>query len=384
MLGTLRKEIQLVVGWASVVLVLMFGDAMMAQEALAVRAGLFVWLFGVIMWGAFTVVRHAEELAHRVGEPYGTLVLTMSVTIIEVSFIVVVMLSSDADSTLARDTIFAVVMITLNGIAGLCILLGGLRHNEQSYNLNGARAFLSVIMPLSVIVLILPNFTTSTSGPTLSTVQAIIFGSLTLLLYGIFLAIQTVRHVGYFTDQPATTFAPKAVADSETVDEPAFVPEVEEQPHGEQTSALYHAVLLLVALLPVVLLTEELAHLVEDGIAAAGLPAAVAGVLVAILVLSPEAMGALRSAVSNQLQRAVNIALGSALATIGLTVPAVLLIGTLSDRHIVFGLPAEEMVLLTLTLVVASLTFNGPRTNILQGAVHLVMFIVYAVLLFNP
>ena len=144
------------------------------------------------------------------------------------------------------------------------------------------------------------------------------------------------------------------------------------------------AVLLLLALLPVVLLTEELAHIVEDGIEASGLPSAVAGVLVAILVLSPEVMGAVRASLNNQLQRAVNISLGSALATIGLTVPSVLLIGVLSDHHIVFGLPGEEVVLLSLTLIVASLTFNGPRTNILQGAVHLVLFVVYAVLLFNP
>jgi Ca2+:H+ antiporter len=381
MLKVMSKEFQLVVGWGSVALFLVFGHSMMAQDDLTVRAVLFAWLFVVIMWGAFTVVRHAEEIAHRVGEPYGTLVLTMSVTIIEVSFIVVVMLGSDADSTLARDTIFAVIMITLNGVAGLCILLGGLRHNEQTYNLHGARAFLAVIMPLSVIALVLPNHTTTTDGPTLSHVQAIVFGILTVLLYGVFLAIQTVRHAGFFTD-------PVDEGDGETSaeEEPAFARDAEDEEHGQagQTSTLYHTVLLLLALLPVVLLTEELAHIVEDGIAASGLPAAVAGVLVAILVLSPEVMGAVRASLNNQLQRAVNISLGSALATIGLTVPSVLLIGVMSDRNIIFGLPSEEVVLLILTLIVASLTFNGPRTNILQGAVHLVLFVVYAVLLFNP
>ncbi len=378
MLNLMKKEFQLVVGWGTVALFLVFGHAMMAQDDLFVRGGLFVWLFVVIMWGAFTVVRHAEEIAHRVGEPYGTLVLTMSVTIIEVSFIVVVMLSSDADSTLARDTIFAVIMITLNGVAGLCILLGGMRHNEQTYNLHGARAFLAVIMPLSVIALVLPNYTTTTEGPTLSHVQAIVFGILTVLLYGVFLAIQTVRHAGFFTDP-----VDEGDGEASSEEEPAFVHD-EEHGHTAQTSTLYHTVLLLLALLPVVLLTEELAHIVEDGIEASGLPSAVAGVLVAILVLSPEVMGAVRASLNNQLQRAVNISLGSALATIGLTVPSVLLIGVLSDRHIVFGLPGEEVVLLILTLIVASLTFNGPRTNILQGAVHLVLFVVYAVLLFNP
>jgi Ca2+:H+ antiporter len=378
MLGTLKREVQLVAGWISVALFMVFGPTMMAQDSVAIRAGLFLWLFVVIMWGAFTVVRHAEEIAHRVGEPYGTLVLTMSVTVIEVSFIVVVMLGSDADSTLARDTIFAVTMITLNGMAGLCILLGGLRHEQQSYNLLGARAFLGVIVPLATIALILPNFTTTTEGPTLSHIQAIIFGIMTLLLYGVFLGIQTVRHSSFFKDP----------GDAATTDEPAFADEEDDDAHGHaadgETSTLYHVVMLLLALLPVVLLTEELAHIVEDGIAALGLPEALAGLLVAILVLSPEAMGAIRAAIGNQLQRSVNIAAGSALATIGLTVPSVLLIGVMTDRHIVFGLPAEEMVLLILTLIVTMMTFNGPRTNILQGAVHLVLFAVYAVLLFNP
>jgi Ca2+:H+ antiporter len=371
MLKQLSKEIQLFVGWGTVALFLVFGETWMSIPATTVRVALFVWLFATILWGAFNVVRHAEELAHRLGEPYGTLVLTMSVTVIEVSFIFVVMLGDEAASTLARDTIFAVLMITLNGVAGICILLGGLRHQEQSYNLQGARAFLAVIMPLSVITLVLPNFTSSTPGPTLSYVQSFVFGALTILLYGVFLAIQTVRHASFFVE-PATE---------------GEEPRHDEDAHAyssDSTSSLYHAILLLASLVPVIILIEELAHIVEEGIDAIGAPDAVAGVLVAILVLSPEAVGALRAALNNKLQRAVNISLGSALATIGLTVPAVLAIGIASERLIVFGLNPEEMVLLTLTLVVASLTFGGPRTNILQGAVHLVLFVVYAVLLFDP
>jgi len=378
MLKLLSKEFQLVVGWASVAVMSVVGHALMANDTPAIRIALFAFLFGIILWGAFTVVRHAEDIAHRVGEPYGTLVLTMSVTVIEVSFIVVAMLNTGEDSTLARDTIFAVIMITLNGIAGLCILLGGLRHGEQSYNLNGARAFLAVIMPLSVIALVLPNFTTTTEGPTLSHMQAIVFGGLTFLLYGVFLGIQTVRHAGFFK-QPESAVG----FDSDQVDG-NYEDTGGNHKDDAETSTLYHVIMLLLALVPVVLLTEELAHLVDDGIDAAGLPEAIAGVLVAILVLSPEAMGALRGAMHNKLQRSVNIAAGSSLATIGLTVPSVLLIGVVADKHILFGLPPQEMVLLVLTLFVASLTFNGPRTNILQGAVHLVLFVVYAVLLFNP
>ncbi|MEJ8571866.1 calcium:proton antiporter [Microbaculum marinum] len=373
MFKLLRKEIQLVAGWGTVALVLAFGHTLTSISSMPVRAAVFLWLFGTILWGAFNVVRHAEELAHRLGEPFGTLVLTMSVTVIEVSFIFVVMLGSDADSTLARDTVFSVLMITLNGVAGICILVGGLRHQEQSYNLQGARAFLAVIMPLSVIALVLPNFTTSTPGPTLSHLQALVFGVLTIMLYGVFLAIQTVRHTGFFTEP---------VADGD-LGEDGFG-EIESEHAAGGTTSRYHTVLLLASLVPVILLTEELAHIVEDGIHAIGAPQAFAGLLVAILVLSPEAFGALRAALDNKLQRAVNISLGSALATIGLTVPSVLAIGIASDRLIQFGLNSEEMVLLTLTLVVAGLTFGGTRTNILQGAVHLVLFAVFLVLMFDP
>lgn len=377
MIANLRKEVQILFGWSTVALFLAFGSNWLAQPDPMIQGALFAWLFVTILWGAFSVVRHAEELAHRLGEPYGTLVLTMSVTIIEVSFIFVVMLRSDADSTLARDTIFAVLMLTINGMAGLCILVGGLRHKEQSYNLQGARAFLAVIMPLSVIALVLPNFTTSTDGPTLSQFQAIVFGGLTILLYGVFLAIQTVRHTGFFKD-------PVPKSEQENPEEPDIAEQMEVAASVSRTSTGYHAVMLLTALVPVVILTEMLAHIVEDGIDAIGAPEAIAGVLVAVLVLSPEAVGALRAAIANKLQRAVNISLGSALATIGLTVPSVLAIGFFSGRHIIFGLPAEEMVLLVLTLVVSALTFAGGRTNILQGAVHLVLFVVYLALLFNP
>lgn len=380
MLQILRTEIQLIAGWVSVAILLTFESALIGAEAVVPQLVVFIWLFATIMWGAFTVVRHAEELAHRLGEPYGTLILTMSVTIIEVSFIFVVMLNSDAGSTLARDTIFAVLMITLNGMAGICMLVGGMRHREQSYNLQGAQAFLAVIIPLAVVALILPNFTTSTEGPTLSHPQAVILAILTVSLYGVFLAIQTVRHTNFFTSpDEANPKLPNPDADTESEgEEPAKVINI------SQYTTRYHTILLLAALVPVVIMTEELAHIVESGIETISAPEALAGVLVAILVLSPEAVGAVRAALANQLQRAVNIALGSALATISLTVPSVLIIGVVTGRHITFGLPGEEMVLLALTLIVCTLTFSSRRTNVLQGAVHLVLFAIYAMLLFNP
>ncbi len=378
MLATLRRELQIPVGWTAVAVSLLMGDRILAAPGAVVELLLFVVLFAIILWGAFTVVRHAEEIAHRVGEPYGTLVLTMSVTVIEVSFIVVVMLDGPADATLARDTVFAVLMITLNGVAGLCILLGGLRHSQQTYNLEGARAFLAVIMPVSIFALVLPNFTTSTPGPTLSFLQAGVLAVLVLLLYAVFLGIQTIRHAGFFRD-PAVAEPGNA---GDQVDEPEFADH--ETGAEEARSTGYHTVLLLLAILPVIVLTEQLAHIVHDGIEAAGAPLALGGVVVAILVLSPESMGALKAAVANKLQRSVNIALGSALATIGLTVPAVLAVSVWFGTHVTLGLPAEEMLLLMLTLVTCMLTFGGVRTNVLQGAVHLVLFAVYVLLLFDP
>lgn len=378
MLATLRRELQIPVGWAAVAASLLMGGQALAAPGPAAELVLFIVLFAIILWGAFTVVRHAEEIAHRLGEPYGTLVLTMSVTVIEVSFIVVVMLDGPADATLARDTVFAVLMITLNGVAGLCILLGGLRHSQQTYNLEGARAFLAVIMPVSVFALVLPNFTTSTPGPTLSFLQAGVLAVLVLLLYAVFLGIQTIRHAGFFRD-PAVAEPGNA---GDQVDEPEFADHETGEAEGRSTG--YHTLLLLLAILPVIVLTEQLAHIVHDGIEAAGAPLALGGVVVAILVLSPESMGALKAAVANKLQRSVNIALGSALATIGLTVPAVLAVGVWFGTYVTLGLPAEEMLLLVLTLVTCMLTFGGVRTNVLQGAVHLVLFAVYVLLLFDP
>jgi Ca2+:H+ antiporter len=312
------------------------------------------------------VVRHAEHLAEKLGEPYGTLSLTLSVTIIEVAFIVTAIATSTGSTPVARDAVFAVVMLMLNGTIGLCLLLGGLRHHEQTFNLPGARAFLSVVIPLAVFALILPNFTVVEPGPVLSTPQAIYIAILTLALYGVFLAMQTVRHKSFFQDP--------AEADG------SALPDA----HNGGRSVRYHTVCLLLTLLPAVYLTEELGHIVEHAVKIAQAPQGLVGVIVAVLVLAPEAMGALQATLRNRLQRAVNIALGSVLATIGLTIPAVLVLGVLRNTPTVLGLDQKEMVLLAVTLIVSTITFGGDRTNMLQGAVHIVMFLVFGLLLFHP
>src|SRR6478752_6596232 len=202
MLTMLKREAQVPVVWITGALFLLFGKGWFAAagDQAALTLLLFGWLFVAILWGAFGVVRHAEHLAEKLGEPYGTLILTMSVTIIEVAFIVTAIATATGSSPVARDAVFAVVMIMLNGTIGLCLLLGGLRHHEQSYNLPGARAFLSVVIPLAVFALILPNFTAVAPGPVLSTPQAVTIAVLTLVLYGVFLTMQTVRHRSFFQD----------------------------------------------------------------------------------------------------------------------------------------------------------------------------------------
>jgi len=373
MLKLIRNEAQIGAVWLTAALFLIFGKGWFAAAASSTGLTLllFAWLFAAILWGAFGVVRHAEHLAETLGEPYGTLILTMSVTIIEVAFIVTAIATSTGSSPVARDAVFAVVMIMLNGTIGLCLLLGGWRHREQTYNLPGARAFLSVVIPLAVFALILPNFTARTPGPILSTPQAITIAVLTLVLYIVFLAMQTVRHRSFFQDP--------IEADGSAL--PEAPPEAA---HAGANPIAFHTVGLLLTLLPAVYLTEELGHIVDHAVKAMSAPAALAGVIVAVLVLAPEAMGALQATLRNRLQRAVNIALGSVLATIGLTIPAVLILGVWKGIPTILGIGQEQMVLLVLTLVVSTLTFGGDRTNMLQGAVHIVMFLVFGLLVFHP
>ena len=338
---------------------------------------LFAWLFAAMLWCAFGVVRHADCLAEMLGEPYGTLILTISVIAIEVSLISAIMVLGENEPTLARDTMFAVLMIILNAMVGLALLLGGLRYREQNYNLQGAKAFLAVLVPLAVLTLVLPAFTTSSARPEFTPAQAIFFTAITIILYAVFLVIQTVRHTNQFV-QPGTRVGP-AHKDPLAHDESAH-----EHGHHEIVSVPYHAILLVLTMLPVVLLSKKLAAFVDYGTETMHAPAALGGLIVAILVLAPEGLGALRSALANRLQRAVNILLGSALATISLTVPAVLVIGLVIDRSVELGLDPVEMILLLLTLAVSTLTFTGGRTNILQGAIHLVLFVAFVVLIFNP
>ena len=326
------------------------------------------FLFGVMMLSAFAVVRHSECLAEIFGEPYGTLILTFAITAIEVLMITAVMLTGPAVSTTARDTMFAVMMIVFNGMAGLVLLVGGLRYKEQTYNLQGANAFLAVIFPLAVICLVLPNFT-SAPGGTLSVLHEIFLIFMSVALYGIFLAVQTLRHRHYFLEHGETDAAEMA---------PPWAGEMR-----DLRPAAYHGTLLVLYIVPIVLLSKKIAVPIDFSVRVIGAPEALVGFLVAALIMAPESLSALRASLANQLQRSINLLLGSVLASISLTVPAVLAIGLLSDRMVVLGLEAVDMLLLLLTLACALLTYTSGRTNILQGAIHLLLFCGYVVLIFD-
>src|SRR5580692_6117487 len=331
-----------------------------SAAGLVFAALLLVILFGTV----FAAVHHAETIAHRIGEPYGTLLLTLAVTVIEVALIATIMLGDKAVPTLARDTVFAVIMIVCNGLVGICILIGGLRYREQEFQVAGSNLYLSVLIVLATITLIMPNYTLTTPGPIYSASQLGFVSVVTLLLYGVFVYTQTIRHRGYFVGK----------------EEDASDDEI---PVSNRLLGL-SILLLLVALLAVVLLAKKFSLVVDFATARIGAPPAFAGVLVALLILLPESVAAVGAARKNDLQKSINLALGSSLATIGLTIPAVAVVAYALDKQLVLGLNVQDMVLLVLTFLLSMLTFVTGRTNILFGLVHLVVFAVYVFLVFVP
>jgi Ca2+:H+ antiporter len=341
---------------------LVFGEQLFASLSnYFTLTALFAVLFAVVIGSALGVVRHAEAIAVRLGEPLGTLVLTLSITAIEVMSITAVMLHGDNNPTLVRDTLFSVVMIVMGGMVGLSLLLGAIRHREQAINLQGANAYLGVIVPLAVLSLVLPDFTSSTDGPTLSVVQKIMVGTIAGGLYLTFLALQTGRHRAYFI-------------------EPDGADEDHEREHGPLA---LHLVLLVCYIVPVVLLVEQLAHPIDFVIETLGAPPMVGGVMLAILVATPEGIGGVKAALRNQLQTSVNVFLGSVLVTIGLTVPIMLVLAQMLGLDLVLGLQSTNLVLLLLMLAVSIITFSSGRTNLMQGAVHLLLFAAFLILLFQ-
>jgi Ca2+:H+ antiporter len=320
-------------------------------------------LIGAVM----AAVHHAEVVAHRLGEPFGTLVLTASITIIEVALIVTLMLGGGAEkAALPRDTIFSAIMITCNAVVGLCLLIGGLRHHEQSFHIMGANTALATLIALSTLTLVFPAFTTSSVGLTYTSAQLTFAALASLALWGAFVFVQTVRHRDYFL--PVDN-----ASDEET-----------HAPPPSAQLAWTSFGLLFVTLVAVVGLSKVISHNIEAALDAAGAPQPVLGIVVAMLVLLPETWAAARAAHANRLQTSLNLALGSALSSIGLTIPAVALTATLAGLPLVLGLEPKELVLLVLTFLVTSITLVSGRTHVLLGAVHIVIFAAFLFLAFVP
>jgi Ca2+:H+ antiporter len=328
-------------------------------------------LVAVVLIGAvLAAVHHAEVVAHRVGEPFGSLVLAVAVTIIEVALIVTLMISGGDDTaTLARDTVFAAVMITCNGILGLSILLGALRHGTVSFNAEGAGAALATVTTLAVLSLVLPTFTTAASGPQFSPGQLAFAAVASLVLYGAFVLTQTVRHRDFFLPVAADG---GVLGEEDHADPPSA------------RAALTSLGLLLVALVAVVGPAKVESPAIEDAVAAAGFPQSFVGVVIALLVLLPECIAAAKYARRNRLQTSLNLAFGSAMASIGLTIPAIALATVWLDGPLLLGLGSTQVVLLGVTVVAAVLTVVPGRATRLQGVVHLALLASFVFLAVNP
>jgi len=312
-------------------------------------------------------VHHAEVVAHRVGEPFGTLVLAVAITVIEVALIVSMMLAGGpGTATLPRDTIYAAVMIICTGVVGICLLAGGISHHEQTFRLEGTNSALSALVALAGLSLVLPTFTTSSPEGTYTLSQLVFVAASSLALWAIFVFVQTVRHRDYF-------LPPRNAADEDVHAAP---------PTLAQAAASFG--LLLVALVSVVGLAKQLSPMIEAALSAAGAPRAVLGIAIAMLVLLPETWAAMRAALADRLQTSMNLALGSALASIGLTIPAVVVTATVLDLPLVLGLPPKDLVLLALAFLVGAITLGTGRTNVMQGAVHLVLFAAFLFLSLVP
>lgn len=326
-------------------------------------------LIGVLLGGAvMSAVHHAEVVAHRTGEPFGSLVLAVAVTVIEVALIVTLMISGDGDktATLARDTVFAAVMITTNGIVGATLLVGALRSGVVSFNAEGTGKALATVCTLATLSLVLPNFTESVEGPEFSGSQLAFAAVVSLALYLLFVFVQTVRHRDYFLP------VDRAPSSEVHADPPT------------KAAALRSLALLVVALIAVVGLSKTVSGPVEDGVKSAGFPQSAVGVIIALMVLLPESVSALRAARRDRLQTSFNLAFGSAMASIGLTIPAIAVASIWLDGPLHLGLEATQIVLLLLTAIVATLTVVPGRATLQQGGVHLVLFGSFVYFAFNP
>ncbi|MQB11587.1 calcium:proton antiporter [Agrobacterium sp. ICMP 6402] len=342
----------------------------------AIAISCFLVLFATILMAAFGVVKEADELAHQLGEPYGTLILTLSIVAIEVILIAAVMLGPNEAPTIGRDSIFAVMMIILNLVTGICLLAGAMRYGEQEYNAPGAVSFIAMTVVLAGVALLVPNTLPAGNG-TFTALQAIVISLVTVIVYGSFLALQMGRYRSHFM-QPA----PGRMSIRLTEPLTRQAPDHPTDGHANKKN-IVHSMFLIGLMLPIVLLAHDLAIVIDYGVAQAGAPVAVGGVLIAIIVFTPESITAVKAALNNETQRAINLCLGAFVSTVGLTVPAVLTVGLVTGKTVIFGISPTETILFALTVALTTLTYLGRRTSAAQGLLHLMLFVIFGLLLFT-
>ncbi len=377
-------RLKLITIWLIVGLFMVFGHALLGESMSSATAAVaFLILLLTIVGAAFGVVKEADELAHKLGEPYGTLILTLSIVSIEVILISAVMLGPGEFPTIGKDSIFSVMMIIMNLVIGLCILLGGLKYGEQEYNAQGAMSYLGMIIMLGSIGMMLPNFIEGAGNGVFSNTQAIVLSSLIIVLYGFFLLLQMkgYRHL-YIQPKKGSMEIPFAERNNDLLTVSAVT--VGEPSKSNKNEILIRSVVLIATILPIVLLSHNMATVVDYGIKAANLPPLLGGVLIAIIVFTPESMTAVKAALNNEFQRAINLCHGAFVSTVGLTVPSVLIVGLITGKTVLFGLTATEMILFVVTLLLSLMTFLGKRTTPMVGIMHLVLFVVFIMLIFNP
>ena len=349
---TRHKETSLIFPVLALVVLFLWGSSQTLPVVIAIN---LLALIGILS-SAFSVVRHADVLAHRLGEPYGSLILSLSVVILEVSLISALMATGDAAPTLMRDTLYSIIMIVTGGLAGVSLLLGGRKFATQYMNLFGIKQYLIALFPLAIIVLVFPM---ALPAANFSTGQALLVALISAAMYGVFLLIQTKTHQSLFV--------------------------YDDDPHHGKPSAhssVWHAIWLIIHLIAVIAVTKMNASPLETLLDSMNAPVAFTGFLVALLILSPEGLGALKAVLNNQVQRAMNLFFGSVLATISLTVPVVTLIAFMTGNELQFALGAPEMVVMVASLVLCHISFSTGRTNVLNGAAHLALFAAYLMTIF--
>lgn len=377
-----KTRILLIVIWLIVVGFSIFGHSILGDSMSPSVAGVvFLVLLITIIAAAFGVVKEADELAHKLGEPYGTLILTLSIVSIEVVLIAAVMLGPGEVATIGKDSIFSVMMIIMNLVIGLCILLGGKKFGEQEYNSQGTMSYIAMIIMLGGLSMLLPNFIQGAGGGAFTNVQAVVLSVFIVILYGFFLAFQ-VKGYSHLYVQPKAGFM--EVPYEERISVSKSDDKNNALTKEDKKEICIRAVILILMILPIVLLSHNMATVVNYGIKAANLPPQLGGVLIAFIVFTPESMTAVKAALNNEFQRAINLCHGAFVSTVGLTVPAVLTIGLITGKTVLFGLTSTETILFIITLLLSLMTFAGKRTTPFVGIMHLVLFATFILLIFNP